>query len=177
MNFRNIIMLLFMVTVFSSAYSMGDLPGSPLSQEVDPDTGTRINYISPCVFSSMGCSVYSEEDPITSCKRRISEENLNRINSKYKEFENEIIRLNNLFEDGARSFLRYQKNLCNYVEYYKREHSSFFKHLVSLYNLRKSISESIDLTPQLKIRLRASLNGVERKISSLLFCLEDYTND
>ena len=124
-----------MFTVFSGAYSMGDLSVLSLSQE---------------------SSIFSE---------------------KYKEFENEIISFNNLFEDGAKSFLRCTEILYNDIEHYKREHTRFFICLVSIYNLRKNISESDELTHQLKSILIVSLNGVEKKISSLLFCLEGYTND
>ncbi len=182
MKFRNIITLLFTVTVFSSAYSMNDLGVSPLSQEVDPDTGVRINYISPCIFSSdyedsqshviqISRSMSSlidlqEENTVTAFKRRLSD----RTKARCEYFKEKIIEFYRFLEDGFESFSIY-KRISSYEEFkeYKRmEYRYWIKYLKTIHKLKSYIIKSNDLDLLLKHQLITSFDGLEEKLNFLL---------
>ena len=143
MKFRNIIILLFAVTVFSSAYSMREGRISPLSQEVDPDTGARINYISPCIFSW-------EVD--------------------YNRFNDRITKFNNSFENCLKYFSEGKIILSNdeFFRYKREEYNYWVNYIGLILELESEISEFNDLGLLFKNQLIIFLGDVEQKLNFLL---------
>ncbi len=145
MKFRNITTLLFTVSVFSSAYSMSDGRRSPLSQEVDPDTGARINYISPCIFSS---------------------------EVLYKKINNKINRWNFLLEGYFKSFYKHESILspCEFEKYKNHRYEHSVSLIIHILELRDNINNDYNsmLADELVNKLIDSLDDVEKKLNSLL---------
>ena len=187
MKFRNIITLLFAVTVFSSAYSMREGRKSPLSQEVDLSEEVGICDI----YSNEDCSGYFqrsgsisnfvdlEEDPVEFFKRTVSESNLNRIKEKYEKFKNVILKFDILLEDGFESFSRYKMVLSSieFEEYKKREYSDWIRYIESINKLKSHIGRSDDLSPLLKFQLIVAFDGLEKKLNLLLHDLSIVGSD
>ena len=141
MKFRNIITLLFMVTVFSSVHSMSDGRRSPLSQEVNLDTGARINHISSCIFDS---------------------------EIVFEKFENRIIELNDLFKNCYESFLEKEMALSDIelLEYKKKKYNYFVNYVGIILELREDIDNNLD---SISIsELIPSLDNLEKNLNSFL---------
>ncbi len=181
MKFRNIITLLFTVSVFSSAYSMNDLGVSPLSQEVDPDTGAIINHIytkniggdfqrsrSMSSFTDLRENLDLQRFTALNLRKNLTKRNSDKVKRRYEMSKFNIIEFHVFAENALKAFVRNKERFSEekFEEFIGKGYDELFKATFYIGKLRSSI---INNFPQkLSSRLIISLDSVELEINNAM---------